>query len=163
MGMLNWDAIAAIGELVGASAVFVSIIYLALQVLQNSTDVRSSGAQNAAHSAIQILESLGTNSETRDVFQRALDPYSELDRDEQAVAKTFFLEIIAYYETCYYQYLDGVVHQEIWEGRRRMMLDYFESPGFSSWWDDWNHVWGASFQKYVAEQRASPGERRVTF
>ena len=161
--MLNWDAIGAIGELVGATAVFVSIIYLALQVRQNSTDVRSSGAQNAAFSAIQILESLGTNGETREVFQRALDSYSELGRDEQAVAKTFFMQIIAYYEACYYQYLDGVVHKEIWEGRRRMMLDYFESPGFSSWWDDWHHIWGESFQKYVAEQRASPGERRVTF
>ena len=72
MGMLNWDAIGAIGELVGATAVFVSIIYLALQIRQNSTAVRSSGSHNAAYSAIQILESIGTNRETREIFQKAL-------------------------------------------------------------------------------------------
>jgi len=161
--MLNWDAIGAIGELVGATAVFVSIIYLALQIRQNSTEVRSSGSHNAAYSAIQILESIGTNRETREIFQKSLDSYAELGRDEQAVAKAYFTQIIAYYEACYYQYLDGVVHKEIWEGRREMMLDYFASPGFSSWYDDWHHIWGKSFQEYVAEQRVSPGERRVTF
>ena len=84
ISMLNWDAIGAIGELIGATAVFVSIVYLALQVRQISTDVRSSGSHNAAQSAIQILEGLSTNRETREVFQRALDSYRELDRDEQA-------------------------------------------------------------------------------
>ena len=74
-----------------------------------------------------------------------------------------FIQLIAYYEACYYQYLDGVVHTEIWEGRRRMMLNWFESPGLASWREDWYHIWGESFQKYVAEQRASPDERRVTF
>ena len=51
---MNWDAIGALSELLGATAVVVSIIYLALQVRQNS----SSGYQMAAQSANHFLESL---------------------------------------------------------------------------------------------------------
>jgi hypothetical protein len=37
---MNWEAIAATGELIGASAVVVSLIYLAAQIRQNTRQVR---------------------------------------------------------------------------------------------------------------------------
>ena len=36
---MNWDAIGAIGELLGASAVLVTLIYLAVQIKQNTSAV----------------------------------------------------------------------------------------------------------------------------
>lgn len=36
---MNWDAIGAIGEVVGALAVVISLVYLALQIRQNSRQV----------------------------------------------------------------------------------------------------------------------------
>jgi hypothetical protein len=36
---VNWEAIAAIGEMLGASAVFVTLVYLALQIRQNTAAV----------------------------------------------------------------------------------------------------------------------------
>jgi hypothetical protein len=33
---MNWDAIGAIGEIVGALAVLITLIYLAMQIKQNS-------------------------------------------------------------------------------------------------------------------------------
>ena len=36
---MNWDAIAAVGELLGASAVLVTLIYLAIQIRQNTSAV----------------------------------------------------------------------------------------------------------------------------
>lgn len=39
---MNWDAVGAIAELLGAIAVIVSILYLAAQVRQGSADLRAS-------------------------------------------------------------------------------------------------------------------------
>ena len=36
---MNWDAIGAVGELLGASAVLVTLIYLAVQIRQNTSAV----------------------------------------------------------------------------------------------------------------------------
>ena len=34
---MNWDAIGAIGEIIGALAVFLTLVYLATQIRQNTT------------------------------------------------------------------------------------------------------------------------------
>ncbi|MGR8949747.1 MAG: hypothetical protein ACU84Q_17025 [Gammaproteobacteria bacterium] len=156
---MNWEAIGAIGELVGAAAVFISIVYLAIQVRHNSTDVRSGGYQTAAQSAIHIMEYFGENPERRRIFQTALESYDDLDNDEKFLARMMFMQLIAYYEACYYQFLEGVVHKEVWDGRKRMMIKYFEMPGFSSWWDEWNDIWGEGFRNYVNEIRDTPNKR----
>ena len=38
---MNWDAISAIGELIGAAAVVISLIYLATQIRQNTRQIAS--------------------------------------------------------------------------------------------------------------------------
>ncbi len=38
---MNWEAIGAVGEIVGALAVVLSLIYLAIQVRQNSNMARA--------------------------------------------------------------------------------------------------------------------------
>jgi len=47
---VNWDAIGAIGELVGALAVIVTLIYLAIQLRSNAAASRASVAQALADS-----------------------------------------------------------------------------------------------------------------
>ncbi len=47
---LNWDAIGAIGEVVGAFAVFLSLLYLALQIRNSRRSdqiIASAGAASA--------------------------------------------------------------------------------------------------------------------
>ena len=39
---MNWEAIGAIGEVAGAVAVFASLVYLALQIRQNTRAIRGS-------------------------------------------------------------------------------------------------------------------------
>lgn len=45
---MNWEAIGAIGEIIGGSVVIGSLIYLALQIRQNSNLARAA-AQRDAH------------------------------------------------------------------------------------------------------------------
>ena len=42
---MNWDAIGAIGEIIGAIAVVATLGYLAVQIRQNSTQARLSSVQ----------------------------------------------------------------------------------------------------------------------
>ena len=160
---MNWDAIGALSELLGATAVVVSIIYLALQVRQNSSHVRSSGYQMAAQSANHFLESLSAHPDALKVFHAAQESYDGLDDDDQLVARTVFLQLFIYYEALFYQYEDRVVDLDIWEGRRKMMLNLLQMPGVASWWGTWRPIFGAKFQSYVAENMESPSDLHLTF
>lgn len=43
---MNWNAIGAIGEILGALAVAISLLYLAVQIRQNSRTVKGASVHN---------------------------------------------------------------------------------------------------------------------
>ena len=47
---MNWDAIGAIGEILGAVAVFISLVYLATQIRSNTTQLKFDARQAVANS-----------------------------------------------------------------------------------------------------------------
>ena len=46
---MNWAAIGAVGEILGAIAVVATLIYLTVQLKQNSLQIRLSSSQTAAN------------------------------------------------------------------------------------------------------------------
>ena len=44
---MNWEAIAAVGEIVGAAAVLITLIYLAVQIRQNTSAVATATYESA--------------------------------------------------------------------------------------------------------------------
>jgi hypothetical protein len=52
---MNWQAIGAIGEIGGAVAVLVSLIYLATQIRQNTKMMRSSAKQELTISTQNLI------------------------------------------------------------------------------------------------------------
>lgn len=78
---MNWDAIGAIGEIVGASAVFVTLIYLAIQIRQNTRSNEASAVDAAMSGYAQINQVL-TDPLVASVYRRGnIDP-SSLSDDE---------------------------------------------------------------------------------
>lgn len=79
---MNWDAIGAIGEILGAIAVLGTLIYLAAQIRQNIASVTTATYESMVSSAIDInLVVVGNPEVTSIVLRGARDPHS-LDNDE---------------------------------------------------------------------------------
>jgi hypothetical protein len=55
---MNWDAIGAIAELVGAAAVFISLLYLAVQIRDSKKSDQIIAAAQAASAVTNGLVSL---------------------------------------------------------------------------------------------------------
>jgi hypothetical protein len=52
---MNWEAIGALGEILGALAVFGTLVYLAIQIKQNSSMIKANiKEQRAAAAQVQI-------------------------------------------------------------------------------------------------------------
>ena len=80
---MNWQAIGAVGEILGAIAVFVTLVYLALQIRQN-TKVTNAGTSSYINDALaRIHGAIRSNGEFADIWLRGcrdLDALSETDR-----------------------------------------------------------------------------------
>lgn len=88
---MNWDAVGAISELVGAVAVIVTLIYLALQIRQNNALLRSQSRQ-AQLSNDQT--SLTVAFDHIDILQK-LSSDTPLTPDEQTRLSIVFLTTLA--------------------------------------------------------------------
>ena len=94
---MNWNAIAAIGELSGAVAVVISLLYLARQISQNTRAMR----RTAAHEAVVGMLNW---------FSHALaDP-----------------DLWAGWSEMFQQYLGAPGSQEYWERRRLLFSKRFQ-------------------------------------
>ncbi len=60
---MNWDAVGAMAELVGAIGVIASLIYLAIQIRQNTRSLQANTFQTVADSSGQRLMTLAQNDE----------------------------------------------------------------------------------------------------
>ena len=155
---MNWDAIGAIGENRGALAVVISVLYLALQIRQNTRHVRSSGYQAAAQTGNNFLEGLASSPEALRVFQNAQESYAGLSDEERLLAHALIMQVFLMWESLYYQYEDGVVDPDMWEGRRKLMFSFLAAPGIASWWSEWSPILGEKFVSYVSKNHdSSPG------
>lgn len=81
---MSWEAIGAVGDIVGALAVLVSLLYLAVQVRQNTASIKSSTYQNAVTSLSQVSLGVGINEGSANIvhagFTRDIAELTEQDQ-----------------------------------------------------------------------------------
>jgi len=65
---MNWDAVGAVGEIVGALAVFLTLAYLAIQIRQNTRAVQSSAIGSSINRISAMRQSLSENTELATLY-----------------------------------------------------------------------------------------------
>ena len=87
---MNWEALGAIGELVGAVSVLLTLIYLARQIKEN-TKVQTISAYSSMMYGFEALHSW--SGSTKELAQINLKMYSE-DTPELSVAEKHLLALM---------------------------------------------------------------------
>ena len=119
---MNWEAMGAIGETLGAIGVIVTLIYLASQLRQNTKTMRSSTYQTYAALAMNISDYLAEHAEIFAKLGRA----EELSDAEQMQHSMYSMKMFYQMETTFLHYQEGAITQDIFESRMR---------GFQKAWD----------------------------
>jgi len=65
---MNWEAIGAIGEIIGAAAVLGSLIYLAVQIRQNTRSVEANTMQDLSEGYKGIYLTIATDPILAPIF-----------------------------------------------------------------------------------------------
>lgn len=115
---MNWDAISAIAELLGALAVIVTLIYLAVQLRQQNTVTKAQIEQQRADSVIQLATVLSITENrilyTKVVLDRSLTP-ADLSEEENIHLKIILSPLRANFENTYQQFQSGYISEEFYE------------------------------------------------
>jgi hypothetical protein len=157
---MNWEAIAAISQLVGSIAVVVSVLYLAFQ-LRSSTRVAKVTAQDAAASALRdFTKPLMENAELGRVWRAGLENLDALSPDDQARFFHAAHQFLKALETIHFHYAYGLLDAQLWAGWRELLRHYVVSPGIPYYFDRRSEVFSERFRKFIGE--LEPVSERLT-
>ena len=136
--MLDWDAIGAIGEIIGAVAVVVSIAYLAAQIRANTRAMRATASFDATHSWAQSNDLAHQMSdEVILAHQRSYDPAASPDEFSEVERIRIALHIRSLFQKLegqYYLYRYGFLEPDVWKKRSEWASGFIRLPVWQAWW-----------------------------
>jgi len=125
---MNWDAVGAIGEIAGAIAVVVTLIYFSIQIRQYATGLRSATFHNTMQEFNQInIEQL--DPALASLFDRGLSDPASLSTTERYQFGWIMRVYVNIWENMYQQYLQGACPESYWLPYANQAKAAFEMPG----------------------------------
>ncbi len=112
---MNWTAIGATGELLGAIGVIASLLYLARQMRNGAADARRAAAEAVLAKLNTSYQAAATNHQLADVFSRGSANLSSLSSGEAIQFAGLLLSFVRPYEELLYYKRAGAV--EDWGGK----------------------------------------------
>jgi len=95
---MNWDALGAIGEIVGAAAVVATLIYLAVQTRQNTEAVRHAFARGVQEDANAWRFKLVENPEVAELWRKGLRDPESLDANDRYRFRMYFDALVFHWQ-----------------------------------------------------------------
>ena len=150
---MNWEALGAVGEIVGAAGVIVSLLYLASQVRGNSRQLRHASAQAVLDKLNGLIGQLAFTEGAGSIWTRGLSGLDQLEDDEELVRfSSMLLQAFWAYEEVLYYRDAGLIEDWAWSHAKAPVEHFMRTPGFQQWWalrKDW---FGVEFQAHVDGQ-----------
>jgi len=132
--MIDWDAVGAIGQLIGALGVIVSIGYLAMQIRRNTDAVQGSTVQ-AIFETHQF--ELRWASDIADVNLKVRTDPGTLTAVERERAYVFFVAVVMARQNEFFQYRRGLIDDEVWRASERFLArGFLQLPHVRDFWSD---------------------------
>jgi len=151
---MNWDAIGATGEWIGGLATIGTLFYLAYQVRQNTKTARSSAYQAAASAISEWTNLVSADAVvTKNLMTAMLEPDS-LDENARAQVGMQLNALFRNYENIFYQWREGAISEEVWEGWGRQVRAVFWTVGAQRWWPTWRLYCHRDFRTFLESSNA---------
>lgn len=158
MSIQDWGAI---GEIVGALAVVASLIYLAVQIRQNTRQISLSLESSKLAAFEQNVESgnrsrevLISNPEVAELFLKGLADYRNLPPTDRFRCNMLFRNLLSAIQGGYIRHLTVGGDPEKFEGTRKTLDSLLKSPGIRQWLDEIEPDWRPEFADFVASRVA---------
>ena len=152
---MNWDAIGAIGEVLGAILVGATLVYLAVQLRQNTSALTSSTFQTLSSSMASNMEFFAGDPAISALLLKAQGGLGSLTAEERA--RFGFVMVMAFrrIETVFVQRSLGFIDARLTEGFERSAISSIATGGAREWWDSSKGAFSVDFASWMDEQLAT--------
>jgi len=150
---MNWDAIGAAAELVGAVGVVVSLLYLATQIRASSRMAAVQAKLEATRMLNDYVDSLIKSPDLSELWRRGIADSETLSREDYIRFSNLLIKAFWYFSASHFQYRLGTLDDDGWHEIRAVMTFYLQGAGAWHWWKrNGREMFGPAFVAFMDRQ-----------
>ena len=147
---------ANLAEILGTSAIIVSLIYVTVQLRQHTRVTKLSTAQNVSRDLRDSLAVLANDMNMASIHLKAVTDVASLAPVEKHRFYIYVANLFKVYENAYYQNLQGALDSYVWDGIIGTILIAKETSGYELFWAERKHIFSKAFQDFYSYELPEP-------
>jgi len=152
--IVNWDAVGAISEAIGAAGVIASLLYLAVQVRAGTraSAIESKLAANRVYT--DFLGSLIQSPELNRLLVQGREDLASLSsQDDYYRFSNLALQSFSHFSAMYFQYRQGRLSESDWFESLSVIRYWLRGAGCRAWWEKLGrHMFGTEFVSFIESE-----------
>jgi len=158
---MNWEMIAAVGQLAAVFIGIPSLIYLAVQIREQTKERRQSAVHALTEQWGDLTCALHDSAELSEIYLRGVQSFSTLDPVSKLRFSSFFNRFLNHFEAMYFAHSEGLLTASAWGKIERTISDLIAYPGVQEWWKERRHWHTEEFGRIVDAMIARRDEPRA--
>jgi hypothetical protein len=147
---MSLEDLGNIGEFVAAVGVIVSLIYLAVQIRQNTRSLRAGAFQQYRQQSAELSRLLA-EPDMASVYRRGLDSPDQLTQEERTRFEAMMVFAFNSNENFFLLRQMGLLDDTLWAGGRTAYLRWLlRHDGAKEWWMRNRKMMSPAFCEYLA-------------
>jgi hypothetical protein len=131
---MTLEQIYYISQIAAVVGIFASLIFVGLQVRQNTKALKASSHHAITDSFNAINNLVLSDPKVARIMRLTLAGSEEMDEDERVSADYMLLANMRIFETLYYQYKNGTLDKKLFDAELKTLRWVVTLPGLLAWW-----------------------------
>ena len=145
---MNMEMIKMVLEITGTIAIIITLIYLAIQIRDNTRIAAANARQSISESLIAHSITFFSDHKFRKTFNKHLDG-EELNPEQMLYLETYAYFFFRNFENIHYQFRRNFVSKEDWTAYRKNLKALCQTPAIQNFWNRESENFNQSFYKEV--------------
>ena len=156
---MDWSGLGAIGNMVGAVGVIVSVGYLSLQIKHQVREARVTAVHTLTENFRGFLQALAESEALATIWARGINGFEVHTPVEKLRLSCALGNAFRIFDTLYNYYIEGIIDADSWSTLEAPVNDLIAYPGIQAWWQTRKHWYSKPYQLRIEEkitQSAAP-------
>jgi hypothetical protein len=146
---MSLQEFAWLGATMSGVGVLASIIYVSIQIRNNTRAVRASAFQQVVNSFAAISFDIAKDKKLVDLYLRAGKDFAALDELERAQYSLMLLSFLRRAENVFFQTEIRMLYTEHWSGIRESIKTIMAPPGARTCWSEMRNRLNPEFRVFI--------------
>ncbi|GAC1452991.1 MAG: hypothetical protein PVSMB6_06420 [Steroidobacteraceae bacterium] len=156
VNLMPLEQIFYLTQSVAAMAVLASLVFVGLEIRQNSREARAQTEQHIASSWFEMGKMIADHPAAFGAGLRSSDPvFADLKEEDRLVFVSILFVLFKHYENIFRQVQTGHIDADTWAAWSVHVRIYFHQPGVRTWWAMRGAAFAPSFRTFLESSAAS--------